>query len=127
MPKGYSLRTKKTVEDGITHVESSQDFQLIEYQPGNATRYVLLLSNIGERLSEASLNKFGASKGSVMVQLLQDPSRPRSIVLGFGEYVDPYYVSERLHVNLADAVVLGELLGQMLSFPHMTCEEFSKS
>jgi hypothetical protein len=127
MPRGYSLRTKPTVEDGVTHVESTMDFNLIEYQPGNCTRYVVLISNIGERLSERSLNLLGTSKGSVMVQLLSNLSNPRMMTIGNGDWIDPYWVQDQLKVSMSDAVVLGELIGHMLNYPHMTCEQFEKS
>lgn len=124
MPKGYSLRTNPTVQDGITHAEASEHFNLIEYQPGNGTRYVVLISDVGTQLSERGLNLLGTSRGSVMVQLLSDLSNPRAMTIGVGDWLDPQWISERLHVNMADAVVLGELLGTFLHYPHMTCAQW---
>jgi hypothetical protein len=147
-----NLRTKPTVADGIVSSESNADdsMRVVDYQPGNGTRYVVLFgfisrpdppadaTNVGNgvlrstALPVKALELLGRSdaheavkKRLVQVTLFRGGSG-RSLIVGGTELVHWVYVKEKLGVPEPDAVVLAELIGQVCWLEAMSCEQYEQ-
>ena len=103
-------RNKPTVEAGIqSRTDMGGGNEVVVYEPGNGTRYVLVLTTITEPEAASQL---GCSKGSVLVTF---PNTGKSMFLDRkAGPVFSYYVQEKLRCSDPDAEVQTELLGYLL-------------
>jgi hypothetical protein len=129
MPKGFDIRRKATVQEGIVfhHVDSFNKVQVIEYQPGNGTKYVLVITRITEPASPSELRDrlgTGGERDTYLVAKVNGGYGTAVLLGGVNHYLHFNTIQEKLGCSISDAVVLAELLGQLLDMPHMTCEEF---
>ena len=129
MPKGYDIRTKATVREGIVlDQETGYPYtRVVEYQPGNGTRYVLVITRVATPTSRAEVRDVfgtGDERDTFLVAKLSAGAGRAMLVGGVDHFLHFDSVQEKLGVGLSDAVVLAELIGNLLGFPHMTCEEF---
>lgn len=103
-----NYRTKPSVQSGITVNESNGDVNFIEYQPGNGTRYHLLIVDTTKLGSEAN-DALGLGEGGVVVSF--PLGRYNTISLSSGGYLSRDYVAEKIgSQNENDVAVLTELL-----------------
>lgn len=86
--------------------------RVLAVEPGNSTRYVLVLMPITSVLHAAIL---GCAVGAVLVTLWPGQSNCAACVLVPGAYHAPYYLSEKLRVGDADAQALSVILHEELS------------
>lgn len=91
---------------------------MLDYQPGNGTRYVCSFTDL--RSAEGALKMFGVPEGGWIFSM---PLRNVSMPVFMHGYLHWHYVSEKLKVCKADAVVLAELIGSIVGVGHSTCEE----
>lgn len=130
MPK-YDIRTKATVEEGIVFNEADSlnygKVRIVEYQPGNGTRYVLVITRVAEpATSPEKRDKLGTGGevATYLVAKLNAGAGTAMLVGGVKHFLHYSSVQEKLKVGISDAVVLAELIGTLLGMPYMTCEEF---
>ena len=128
MPKGYGIRTKARVRDGIV-LERLLDTgtRVVEYQPGNGTRYVLVITRLTQPQSTAELRNAlgtGDERDTYLVAKLNAGRGTAILVGGVDHFLHYRTVAEKLGVGLSDAVVLAELIGELLGMLHLTCAEF---
>jgi hypothetical protein len=115
------VRTKKTVQEGIvyesgcgTHDYISAAYpllRLVDYQPGNGTRYWLSIIDTQHCTDEANKRLgFGDKTGYIITDL----NRGRSMFLSDVGFIAAGYVQDKLECGISDAYVLAELLGYLL-------------
>lgn len=145
-----NLRTKATVADGITSSVASADdcVRVVEYQPGNGSRYVVLFSfinrpdppadptDVGNGVLRSTslpikgleLLGRGDAQNAITKRLVQatlfQGGAGRSLIVGGTEAIHWVYVKEKLGVSEPDAVVLAELIGEVCWLEAMSCEQY---
>jgi hypothetical protein len=127
------LRVKPSVESGLVCDELEENVRVVSYEPGNGTRYVLVISQMGSTSTWASgtaphispkalTNALGVPAGSWLVWC---NNYNRALALAADSDVVHYsYVREKLGCCIIDAVVLGELIGHLLGIRHVTVDEY---
>jgi len=116
------LRTKTTVEEGIVLDETSDIGRVIEYQPGNGTRYLVLIQHL-DCLSSKAHERIGCSADSILITTLTDPSNQRAVVAGASGLLH-WSRLERLFPSVSDQIVVAEMVGHVMGLDHVTCEEY---
>lgn len=120
----YELRTKSGVQESIVRLEHNDHTTFVVYEPGNGTRYRLLLVRMSQ-FSEEARDVLGLGKTQGYVLAFPD-SHYRTLTYSAGSYLAPLWFSNRVGCSLADAVVLCELLAHLTDCQAQTCEEFQK-
>lgn len=118
------LRTRPSVDHGVTRSNFGPTVisgpGVYEYQPGNGTRYVMVLS----RMPDGSGWITGCPDATVLAYV---QNYGRVVPLPPGEPVTPDVVRRHLGCSVPDSVVLAEALGHLARLPHVTCEEYLAS
>ena len=109
------LRTESDVESGIKVSERDGNVWLVAYEPGNETRYSVVLACL-ESLKKAEY----VLGGSILIHVT---NFGRGFVLPDGK-IHHHFIQEKLRCSIFDAVVLAELLGYLLEEECMTMEQF---
>lgn len=109
-PEGISYRhlekwAVKGVESCIMSQSVAPNVKYVDYQPGNATKYVLVFTYLGELLGRGHL-------GTMLVSLINMKSSCMT-VYEHGE-VGYLHVAEALRVSEADALPLAALINHAL-------------
>lgn len=117
------VRQRPSVEEGIARDFEDKGVRVIDYQPGNGTRYVLTFSEVPK--DACGLLGMGTSGSGVVVSdIHRQTSYPFSY--GAGTMIHYRYVQEKLKYSAqVDAVVVAELLGVIMGRPFITCEEYT--
>jgi hypothetical protein len=118
------LRTKPSIRDGISSDLTNGGIRAVEYQPGNGSRYSLVLSDLSFMPTTSRAVK--PPNGTVLVWCAN---------FGKGWLTENYgsapvhftSVREKLGCSITDAVVLAELIGYLLSRPYVSAEDFKKT
>lgn len=97
-------RTKATVAEGITF----QGGGVVDYQPGNGTRYIVVSTPIED---EGAARVLGTQCPSVLFTF---PEWGKSILLPPGETVFTWWVAATLSLRPPDASAVTELLAHLL-------------
>lgn len=87
------------------------DSRLIDYQPGNATRYVLLITPV---LGLKGRIKLGCIDNTYIINWIEHGS----MVYHDTGYIAASYVSEKMKVTKGDAKAIAELIGRLYSIEH---------
>lgn len=103
------LRTKPTVTDGIKLNDTVEGpgVQVYVYEPGNGTRYTVILSPL-DNLSRAALETLGCGCGSNNYSV--NVVGVGSMLLTGRGYLSADYVQAKLRCSYADSRVLAEFL-----------------
>jgi len=109
------LRTEPNVESGIKVNDTDGSVRLIAYEPGNGTRYSVVLACL-ESLKKAEY----VLGGSILIHVT---NFGRGFILPEGK-IHHHFVQEKLRCSIFDAVVLAELLGYLLETDCTTMEQF---
>lgn len=120
------LRTKKTIEEGIESCETTHGVRIVEYSPGNGTRYVLSLVELHGFSPETS-EWFGFDpKGFawLVTWLNHSPMTSMVVVKDDGALLHWIYLREKLNAGVPDAIVLAEVIGYITGRSYFPCEEF---
>ncbi len=115
------LRTKGSVSDGIQGMSNQGRVTVLEYQPGNGKKYVVVLTEITPQDSKLIS---GSDRGAFIAYV---HGFGRSIYLPQGQPVLYDDVRIGLGCNIMDAVVIAELLGHLTSKQYVSTEEFLKN
>jgi len=114
------LRDKPTVAEGIKTCERTGMTRFVVYEPGNNTRYRLLITSTFEFSSEARQD-LGVSNGYVVSF---PGSILRTIIYSAGSYLASSSFCSNVGCSLAEAVVLCELLAYLTDCQAITCEKY---
>jgi hypothetical protein len=98
------LRTKATVAEGVMF----QGGGVVDYQPGNGTRYVVVSMPIED---PGAARVLGAPCPSVLFTF---PLWGKTIILTPGDPVFAWWIGDKLHLGESDATVVTELLAHLL-------------
>lgn len=107
------MRTK-TIEDSIKAEHTAPaNVTVIEYQPGNGTRYSIHITDMRAHLNGAppAVNAY-AGHGAWYVALYTEGHGTCMLVADTGGYLAPAYVASKLKVSEGDAVVLAEIIAR---------------
>jgi hypothetical protein len=110
----------RPIKNAITHGIIRSNERLIEYQPGNGTRYLLLFLDC--YWPEQDKKIFGFPENAVLV-----------VWMGHGQMwvqrndalLHPNYVKEKLKCSEPDAYVLAEVIGHMTQRPTLSAYDDS--
>lgn len=110
------MRTKN-IEESITNRVDEPGRTTLEYQPGNGSRYVLLLSY----LPEPARPFLGCQDGSWAISIVDGACSGRCCILAPSGYLDPSYIAEKFRMDIRthrnDLMVLTEVIGYLLGRP----------
>jgi len=117
------MRTK-TIEESIKHkAEQAMGVTVVEYQPGNGTRYVASFCRLPHDAGEF----VGCQAGSWLVALVDGALAGRCCVLAPGGFLSRSYVAEKLGLrpreDADDLAVLTELFGHILGRPTPSAQD----
>lgn len=125
-------RTKASVKDGIVlriECPGSEGYPwdrsttLIQYEPGNGTRYVVLfvsLSDIGPAGKDAI---GGVEDDAWLATLMSHPNKP-SMVISKIDFLHWSYAREKFgSITAGDAMVLAELIGTVVGCEFSSAKE----
>ena len=115
------LRTK-SVDDSITIIEERGPLIAIEYQPGNGSRYCLVITKL-DPLGDEFLQSIGR-QGKTWVLTWLAGSKGKSMTFGDG-LLHFNYVQEKLDCSRSDAIVIAEIAGQLTKNDYVSCEQFA--
>lgn len=107
----------------ISEIQLPGQTQLVEYAPGNGTRYVLVvadLTSLGEDLQRIGRTK---DEPCYLVAWVNGGSG-KAMTVGSG-LLHHRYVREKLECSVSDAVVLAELIGWLCDVEAVSCEDFA--
>lgn len=110
------MRTKDFEEAIRWQTDAISQCKVLEYQPGNGTRYVLMFTKV----PQAACDGIGANKSSWLVSLPDGAHSGHCAVFKEGGWLDPSYVMEKLGFKLSqtdDVLVLTEIIGRILNRP----------
>lgn len=114
------LRTK-TIDKSVTVDGRSGPVRVVEYQPGNGTRYVLTIVQL-DGLPGPARQAIGMSEGGWTVTV----GRYKGVIhVGPGAYLSSNAIRHWIDCSVFDGVVLAEIIGHLLGVPHVTCEQFA--
>ena len=102
----------RRIVDAIVFEEIQVGRYLFEYQPGNSTRYLILVTDL-EDFSDKACSRIGTSNDSKVVTILTEPHRQRSMVVNTNEVLHPSRM-KRLTESIADQKVLAEVISHVL-------------
>jgi len=107
------MRTKSIETAIVAEHTAPAPVTVLEYQPGNGTRYHLHVTDLRSHLDGAppALNAY-AGHGAWYVALYTEGRGTCMLVADTGGYLSPGYVSEKLRVSEGDAVVLAEIIAR---------------
>lgn len=95
------MRTK-TIPEGIKSTLACGQSITIEYQPGNGSRYRLIL-----------IDNTKTEDGCYVVALMTEGNGTCMTVMPGAGYLSAGYVREKLKVGLGDSVVLAEIIAHL--------------
>lgn len=120
------LRTKPTVEVGITYLEKIEETRttVVEYQPGDGSSYRLIFSAL-TGLSLESLKCLGLENWpNIVVTLVNNLEIPDgSMITRWGAYIDHVRVGACFGTGLPSSITLAELIAHLIDGTAMSCEE----
>jgi hypothetical protein len=107
------MRTKSIERATVAELTASAPVTIVEYQPGNGTRYLVHITDLRAALAGAPPRVTDrAGHGAYYVALYTEGHGTCMTVADTGGYLAPSYVSEKLRVSAGDAVVLAELIAR---------------
>lgn len=103
-----------SLEESIKAVHTTNaPVTVLEYQPGNGTRYLLHITDLRAALSEAPPQVTAyAGHGAYYVALYTEGRGTCMTVADTGGYLAPGYVAAKLKVSEGDALVLAEIIAR---------------
>lgn len=107
------MRTKSIETSIKAQHTATAPVTVIEYQPGNGTRYLVHITDLRAHLDAAppAVNTY-AGHGAYFVALYTEGHGTCMTVADTGGYLAPSYVASKLKVSEGDAVVLAELIAR---------------
>lgn len=115
------LRTKKSVEDGISLDKRQGNMRHVEYKPGNGRTYNILISHLCD-LEENNIQRaLGISDNSLLVYML---SMRGNFTVDLDRPMDYKKVQQELNCSIIDAVVVSELVGHLYNLDYISSSDY---
>lgn len=125
MGERESFRTVPSVKDGIkVNDEQFCSVRMVEYQPGNGTRYALTFVRMEHSPPEV-LDRFELMNNHYLV-ILHNLGNKKPMVFKHGEYVVTDRVKKSWEVSSNDAAVLTELIAHIVRGHSMSIEDLTE-
>ncbi len=107
------MRTKSIEQATKAAHTATAPVTVLEYQPGNGTRYLIHITDLRAHLNGAppALTAY-AGRGAYYVALYTEGRGTCMTVADTGGYLAPSYVAAKLKVSEGDAVVLAEIIAR---------------
>ena len=107
------MRTKSIETAIVAEFTNAAPVTVLEYQPGNGTRYSIHITDLRSHLDGAppALNAY-AGHGAWYVALYTEGYGTCMLVADNGGYLAPSYVASKLKVSEGDAGVLAEIIAR---------------
>ena len=121
MGSGYSRPEKPVGQWCSKFLICGKGSVFAEYQPGDGTRYSLLVTNID---NDEACKAIGCSPGSMLVTLTNHDRR--SMFVCPGDCLHYSYIQEKLGVPTSSAVTLAIIIAGLTKSKAMTWDEFEK-
>lgn len=126
-----SFRTKATVEEGIVLQDGHANVVIMDYQPGNGTRYELIFTRIPYTPNRAYILGEWATRGAVwMVYLKNIQTKRNPIFVETGnhplDWRDVWSSMDGFGISQNDAVCLAEVIAHVTGRPCKSAEEMTK-
>ena len=119
------LRTKP-IREAITMYETDGNVRYVEYQPGNGTRYRMLIVSM-KGLCDSVRRALGVGKSDDSWIISFPDTQYRSVVLSSGTFLAPWWLADKAGIRSeSDGVVIAELIGTLLGLEHVSCEDYLK-
>jgi hypothetical protein len=121
----YELRTKSIEESIVKDVpmghsmtvpEHQAPVRVVEYCPGDGTRYELVFTRLGNTVSGA--------RDSMLVTLTSFRGCPSMLVEIDNGFLAPHYVAEKMDIHNASAVTLAEIIAHYTRRDAYTPDEY---
>lgn len=109
----YDIRTKP-IESCPTRVVRAANSLIVDWQPGNGTRYALLIVDLGKLSGVDECSDWQVTW----------TTKRKTMFLSNSSFVHYNYVKEKLECGISDAICIAEAIGHMLDLPATGCEEF---
>jgi hypothetical protein len=107
------MRTRPIEKAIVAEFTASAPVTVLEYQPGNGTRYHLHITDLRAALAGAPPRvTYRTGFGAYYVALYTEGHGTCMTVADTGGYLSPDYVAAKLKVSGGDAVVLAELIAR---------------
>jgi hypothetical protein len=107
------MRTKTIEAATLAEYTVAAPVTIVEYQPGNGTRYPIHITDLRHGLNAAppATNAY-AGHGAWYVAIYTMGHGTCMLVSDTGGYLSPDYVASKLKVSEGDAVVLAEIIAK---------------
>lgn len=96
---------------------------LVDYCPGNGTRYVLVVTDLTSLDEDLKLLGRDGEKQCHQIAWMNGGAG-KAITIGGHDFLHYSYVRNKFQCSEVDAVVLAELIGYLVDRPAMSCEEY---
>ena len=108
-PDNLSVRRKLSVDDGITKlIINRANVAMVDYQPGNGTRYVLQIVTVSDADHSIAVG-FAGSIGWVITHLNNENSKTYCLP-SYSGTVFPDVIQDKMGENASNAYVIAEFL-----------------
>lgn len=114
----------KPIDESITIDHEVPGRRFIEYQPGDATRYLLLFVDLDFGDTHGLGQHVGSNGSASVVTLLNWPHCPSVVLQRDGGFLAPAYVEEKLGVGGPSSVTLAEIIAHVLGREADTPERY---
>jgi len=115
------LRTKDSVEAGISLDKKQGNMRLIEYRPGNGRTYNLLISHLCDLKENDIQQALGISDNSILVYVL---GKVGNFTVNLDRPIDYKWVQQELNCSIIDAVVISELVGSLYNLKYISSLDY---
>jgi len=114
----YDIRTKP-IEACAARVAGNDERKVVDWQPGNGTRYALLFVRLHELAGVDECSDWQVTW----------ITRRRTMFVSDSSYVSYSYVQEKMSwvkdiIGISDAICIAEAIGHVLGLEATSCEEF---
>lgn len=103
------MRTVATVKDGITYIRSRNGSKIVEYQPGNGSRYILQIDKI-QWPEDARLRLCLPPEGYAVTWINANKSM---VLQNLVNFLHPTHVQKELNCSEEDGAIITELLKEL--------------
>lgn len=110
------LRSKPIADAILKNVPCVGATRVVEYQPGDGTRYELVFSDVGGGCC--------GSANAVLVTVVNFPRSPSMLVERDHGFLSPTYVAEKMGVSAPSAITLAEVIAHFTGREAYSPEEY---
>lgn len=114
---------QKSIQESIVGKSGRPSSRVIDYCPGNGTRYLLVISDLGG-IEKWGLDLLGRTGRCYLVSWMNGGVSGRCMTVGSSDFLHYSYVREKLGCSEVDAVVLAEAIAHFCGLTAVSCEQY---